>query len=190
MARQVALAQDRTDHNAIGSQPAIRSGTKEPAMTNRTATTAAIILSLAAASAPAASARLADYVPAEKQEPAMVYSRPDKSMIPVTTPSGDAIGRASALRSLTPQERHRVAAISALSDKQIAGGFGVAPPVANNASASHVVVRVHAPQRGFDWGDASIGAAGGLALAMLGVGGGLAIYHRPQRGRRTTAQPS
>ena len=41
-------------------------------MTNRTATTAAIILSLAAARAPAASARPADFVPAGKQGPASV----------------------------------------------------------------------------------------------------------------------
>ena len=38
-------------------------------MTNRTATTAAIILSLAAAGAPAASARPADFVPAGNQPP-------------------------------------------------------------------------------------------------------------------------
>ena len=60
-------------------------------MTNRTATTAPIILSLAAAGAPAASARLADYVPTSHQPPASVYDRPDNSMIPVAAPySGDA----------------------------------------------------------------------------------------------------
>ena len=49
------------------------------------------------------------------------------------------------------------------------------------------VVRITAPASGFDWGDAGIGAAGGLALAMLGVGGALAIsQHRPQRTRRST----
>jgi hypothetical protein len=137
---------------AIGSQPAIRSETKEPVMTNRTATTAAIILSLAAASAPAASARPADSVPAGKQVPTSVYSRPDKALIPVATQYGGAIEKA------------------------------IAPPA---------VVRAQTPASGFDWGDAGIGAAGGLVLAMLGVGGGLAIsHHRPQRSRRTTALPS
>lgn len=44
------------------------------------------------------------------------------------------------------------------------------------------VVRVTTPASGFDWGDAGIGAAGGLALAMLGLGGGLVISnHRPQQ---------
>lgn len=55
-------------------------------MTNRIATTAAIILSLAAAGTPAASARPADYVPASHQAPASVYGRPDKSMIPAMCP--------------------------------------------------------------------------------------------------------
>jgi hypothetical protein len=53
------------------------------------------------------------------------------------------------------------------------------------------VVRITAPASGFDWGDAGIGAAGGLALAMLGVGGGLVISHqRPRRTRHTTGLPN
>ena len=46
------------------------------------------------------------------------------------------------------------------------------------------IVRVTVPT-GFDWGDAGIGAAGGFALAMLGLGAALAISQRhanhPQR---------
>jgi hypothetical protein len=53
------------------------------------------------------------------------------------------------------------------------------------------VVRITTPVSGFDWGDAGIGAVGGLALAMLGVGGGLVISHqRPRRTRSTTSLPS
>ena len=53
------------------------------------------------------------------------------------------------------------------------------------------VVRIIIPASGFDWGDAGIGAAGGLALAMLGVGGGLVISHqRSRRTRTTTSLPS
>jgi hypothetical protein len=53
------------------------------------------------------------------------------------------------------------------------------------------IVRITTPARGFDWGDAGIGAAGGLALAMLGVGGGLLITHqRPRRTRPTTTLPN
>jgi hypothetical protein len=152
MAGHVARAHDRCDDKAIGSQPAIRSETKEPFMTNRTAATAAIILAIAAAGAPTASARPADFVPAGRQAPSSVYSRPDKSMFPVATPYGGDSA---------------------------------------NAIAPAAVVRVQTVGKGFDWGDAGIGAAGGLALAMLGVGGGLVIsHHRPRRTRHTTALPS
>ncbi|MFZ0974795.1 MAG: hypothetical protein WAN22_21380 [Solirubrobacteraceae bacterium] len=118
-------------------------------MTNRTATTTAIILSLAAAGAPTASARPADFVPPSQQSPTAGYSHPDKSMLPVSPPatSGGAI----------------------------------------KTNAPQAVVRVHAPQNGFDWGDAGIGAAG-LALSVIGVGGAFAVSQR--RSRRTTALPS
>ena len=116
-------------------------------MTRRTATTTAIILSLAAG-APAASARPADIFPPTHQSPAAVYSRPDKTMIPVTAP--------------------------------YVGAFA-------NTTAPPVVARVQAPQSGFDWGDAGIGAAG-LALSAIGIGGAFAVSQR--RSRRSTALPS
>jgi hypothetical protein len=116
-------------------------------MTRRTATTAAIILSLAAG-APAASARPADIFPPSHQSPAAVYSRPDRTMIPVTAPYVGAVA---------------------------------------NTTAPPVVARVQAPQSGFDWGDAGIGAAG-LALSMIGIGGAFAVSQR--RSRRSTALPS
>jgi hypothetical protein len=157
--------------------------------TPRIATTAAAILALAAASAPIATARpLDDPAIAGKQAPTVVYSRPDKSMIPASpaAASGGVLDRSAALRSLTQQERQRVAGISALSDKQLAAAFGVAPPAANEASATQAVVRVQVPPSGFDWGDAGISAAGGLALAMLGVGGGLVVSQRRGRTRHGT----
>ena len=53
------------------------------------------------------------------------------------------------------------------------------------------VVRVVAPNGGFDWGDAGIGAAGGFALSMLGVGGAIVVtQRRDRRPRRTSALPS
>ena len=163
-------------------------------MTRRTATTAAIILSLAAAGAPAASARPAGYVPtghvpASNQTPATVYSRPDRTMIPVSPPTtgGGVTDGTSALRFLTPQERQRVAGISALGDPQLAASSDVATSAANPASAPQALVRVHAQPGGFDWGDAGIGAAG-LALSVIGIGGAVAVSQR--RSRRTTALPS
>jgi hypothetical protein len=157
--------------------------------THRIPTTAAVILALAAAGAPTATARPADD-PATpvNRAPAAVYSSPDKSMIPVTPPatSGGGVGRAALLGSLAQQERQRVAALSAYREGQLATAFDVAATAANKASAPQAVVRVHAPQSGFDWGDAGIGAAGGLALAMLGLGGALVVSQRSRRNRQPT----
>lgn len=44
---------------------------------------------------------------------------------------------------------------------------------------------VNAPSGGFDWGDAGIGAAGGLALSMLGLGGALVVSQRRTRQRKS-----
>lgn len=62
---------------------------------------------------------------------------------------------------------------------------GTQPPglVINRGALPATVVRVSPGSGGFDWGDAGIGAAGGLALSMVALGGGLAASQR--RGRRT-----
>ena len=121
--------------------------------THRISTTAVLILSLAAAGAPAASAQPIGGYTANPANPthATVYSRQDKSIVPATSPSTTAASPAK---------------------------VSAAPPV----------VRVQAPANGFDWGDAGIGAAGGLALSMIGLGGALAVsQHRTRRTGRTTA---
>jgi hypothetical protein len=132
--------------------------------TTRHITTAAIILSLAAAGAPAASARPADFVPPGQQSPAAVYSRPDRTMIPVTP---------------------------MLPTSATAGGDFLAPaappPVVRAQVVRAQVVRAQAPKSGFDWGDAGIGAAG-IALSVIGIGGAFAVSQR--RSRRSTAVPS
>jgi hypothetical protein len=67
----------------------------------------------------------------------------------------------------------------------------VAAPTLYTDSAPPPVVRIQTPPSGFDWGDAGIGAAGGVALTMLGLGGALALSQRgPRRTRHSTAQPS
>ncbi len=161
--------------------------------THRIGTTALLVLSLAAASAPVAGAWPADFVPVGKHAPAAVHSRQDKSIVPATSPatSGAAVGRGALLRSLAQQKRQRVAALSAYREGQLATASDVAATAANKANAPQAVVRIQTPQSGFDWGDAGIGAAGGLALAMLGLGGGLVISHqRPRRTRTTTSLPN
>jgi hypothetical protein len=56
-----------------------------------------------------------------------------------------------------------------------------ATPTPTPSEPTVQVVQVPTPG-GFDWGDASIGAAGGFGLSMLAIGGGLVITQR--RGRR------
>jgi hypothetical protein len=183
---------------------------------HRISTTAVLILSLAAAGTPAASARPAgpDTASAintqsstarpnpdeqtatgvsDQRTSAALYSRQDKSLIPAsqTAASTAATGRAALARSSAQQERQRIAALSAYRAGQLATALDVATTSANRARAPQATVQVQPPQSGFDWGDAGIGAAGGLALAMLAVGGGLVIsQQRPRRTRTTKSLPS
>ena len=62
-------------------------------------------------------------------------------------------------------------------DKQLAPRPAPLAPV--NASAP--VVRVSNPTGGFDWADAAIGAGGGVALSILGIGGALALQRRSRK---------
>jgi hypothetical protein len=54
-------------------------------------------------------------------------------------------------------------------------------PTPATASTPQVVTRLSTPNRGFDWGDAGIGAAGGLGLSLVAVGGALAVSRRHDR---------
>lgn len=79
----------------------------------------------------------------------------------------------------------------------LALAMAIAPPTALSASSPitttqpspQVLVRVTAPNDGFDWGDAGVGAAGGVGLSMLGVAGALTVSqrrHAKSTTRRTT----
>lgn len=68
-----------------------------------------------------------------------------------------------------------------------AGSPSVTSQPTVSTPSTPTVVRVTAPS-GFDWGDAGIGAAGGLALTMIGVGGALAASQR--RDRHTQRNPA
>jgi hypothetical protein len=52
------------------------------------------------------------------------------------------------------------------------------------------IVRVTVPATGFDWADAGIGAAGGLAITLLGVGAVLTVSQRHNGPRHRTARTS
>jgi hypothetical protein len=61
------------------------------------------------------------------------------------------------------------------------------PPPDPPPSNDPVVFVQTSPRSGFDWGDAGIGAAGGVGLAMLAAGGLVAAQ---RRGRLTHASVS
>jgi hypothetical protein len=79
--------------------------------------------------------------------------------------------------------------LSALSPAAAAARLDLNPPRSTSAAsaaptASTVaptpraqIIRVTAPG-GFDWGDAGIGAAGGLGLSLLALGGGAVVTRR------------
>jgi hypothetical protein len=131
--------------------------------THRISTAAVLILSLAAAGAPGA---YADTTSAVTPTPAAVYSRQDKSM--VAPPPAAVYSR---------QDKSIVAATSPSNTAGSTAKPSAAPPP---------VVRIEAAGNGFDWGDAGIGAASGLALSLIGLGGVLAVsQHRTRRTHNT-----
>ena len=68
-----------------------------------------------------------------------------------------------------------------------AGSPSVAGP-ATVPAAPPTIVRVSASNGGFDWGDAGIGAGGGFALSMIGLGGALIASQRRERRTHGTTQ--
>jgi len=68
-------------------------------------------------------------------------------------------------------------------DQQVSTGYRTV-----SHPTTPTVVRVTAPGGGFDWGDAGIGAAGALGLAIIAFGGGLTISRRRARPLRSTAR--
>ncbi len=68
-------------------------------------------------------------------------------------------------------------ALGAIAPASASARFELNPPAPTGTTSPQPaveIVRVSAPG-GFDWGDAGIGAAGGLGLTMLAAGGGLVI---------------
>lgn len=80
---------------------------------------------------------------------------------------------------------HPATAVYSRQDKSIVppGNSTSTPATAASVSTPPTIVHVTAANSGFDWGDAAIGAAGGIVLSMCALGGALAISQR--RARRT-----
>ena len=78
-------------------------------------------------------------------------------------------------------------ALGVIAPAQASARLELNPRPARSTPASQPavqIVRVSTPG-GFDWCDASIGAAGALGLSMLVIGGGVAISARRSRTPRT-----
>jgi hypothetical protein len=72
-------------------------------------------------------------------------------------------------------------ALGAIAPAQATARFELNPrPTTTSPQPAVQIVRVSTPG-GFDWGDASIGAAGALGLSMAAIGSGLVIAARRTR---------
>lgn len=168
--------------------------------TPRITTTAALVLSLLAAGASAAGARPAeDPATAAHQTLTTVYSRPDKALIPLASPAQSSRTsvppilpaiKASQL-ARTEQAARQAAAYAPPKRSQYSNAETNTYRVVPSRHTTPGVAAVAAPQTGFDWGDAGIGAAAGFTLAILGLGAALVISRRrPPRTSHTTALTS
>lgn len=80
-------------------------------------------------------------------------------------------------------------------EQRAAQGFAQTVPISARYSSAETnaypsrsaVVQVTASDGGFDWADAGIGAAGGLVLSIVAIGGGLVLVERRPRRTKTTA---
>ncbi len=123
----------------------------------------AIALTAGAVAAPVATARPARMAPRQ-------------SVAAISVSQQRQLSTASAASSAAPLKYAR-------QDKQLAPSsspqtaVNTAPPSPPTATASN----------GFDWGDAGIGAAGGLAISIVGIGGALTLSQRRTRRARPPA---
>ena len=80
---------------------------------------------------------------------------------------------------------------SATAPRQVLPNPDNQQPASGSAAVDPSTVRLvpAAPNTGFDWGDAGIGAGGAFALTMIGIGGALVLSNRRHRDARpaTTA---
>ena len=90
---------------------------------------------------------------------------------------------------MLPTHRIKQATTLALTLGAIAPAAAAAKPLGPDpapfTAPTTPIVHITTPTSGFDWADAGIGAAGGLAITMLGVGGALVISQRRANHRPT-----
>jgi hypothetical protein len=157
--------------------------------TRRTGTGTGIALALAlAVSAAPASARPYDldgngaYVQAGSAS-TQAPSQPTRLPPILAAPK---LSQQAALRQAQQQERLAYVAHHQPNSATYSSAEMNAYASATPTGVPSTVVRIVSHDGRFDWGDAGIGAAGGLGLALLGVGGAAAVSQQ-RRARRSKA---
>jgi hypothetical protein len=143
----------------------------------------AAALALSAIAAPTASARFELKPPAGAQNASpAVRPNPDQqtSQTPVSPVSCGDVCSGHGYGPVNVPTQTATATAGPRPEVHSGGGSG-------SANVPSTVVRVSAPTGGFDWGAAGIGAGGGLALAVIAIGGTLAVRNHPPA--RTTRRP-
>ena len=96
-------------------------------------------------------------------------------------PAGAWVSNLNAQGSDVPALMPKTQPLSASSPSPLAGPLAFAHGTSAPMKVAPAIVRVTAPSDGFDWGDAGIGAAGGFALSMIGIGTALVVTQRRTR---------
>lgn len=99
---------------------------------------------------------------------------PVASAYPPRVASGQPVAASSNSAAQAPQQK---AVVYTRQDKQLV------PSSPSNVNAAPASTPAGTGSDGFDWADAGIGAAGGLMISIVGIGGALAVSQR--RTRRT-----
>jgi hypothetical protein len=111
---------------------------------------------------------------------------------PVATARPARMAPNAGLAAVSVSQQHQLQAATAPAvaphaytrqDKQVTVSSRSQGPL-NNSPAS---AQTATSGSGFDWGDAGIGAAGGLAISVVGIGGAFALSQRRSRRTRPTA---
>jgi hypothetical protein len=80
--------------------------------------------------------------------------------------------------------------LGASQSASVRAGTQPSGPASNHSTPPATVVRITPASGGFDWADAGIGAAGGLALSILGIGTALVLTDRHARHPHRPAAPT
>ena len=141
----------------------------------------ALALALGAVAAPVASANTAAYSRQDKQQITTVGAQPSSNSSSSTGTQGappillaPTLSQSAAIQRAEQQAAHR---------PTILAGARYSNAEVNAYRSGSPAAGAIVSDGSFDWGDAGLGAAGGFAIAMLGLGGGLALsqrrYHKP-----------